>query len=152
MLLKNATMKNIILTTLLLIGFGMSSIGQNNPVAITISAQGQTIAVYLDSNNSTKTLVLTNEKNSEARLVIINPNAKKDAAYRRKYMLSGSKNKTINVAFAGRVAGSNFALLDSIFSNTQKGKIYRLYTVAIPRNGVEAAKAKKVLLCNVVVK
>ena len=145
-------MKNILLAVLLLIGFRMSSMAQNNLTAITISAQGQTIVVYLDSNNSKKTLVLTNQKKSEARLAIINPNVKNETAYRRKYMLLGSKNKTINVAFTGRVIGSNYALLDSIFSNTQKGKTYQLYTVAIPRNGAEAVKVKKVLLCNVAVK
>ena len=145
-------MKNILLAVFLVIGFGMYSMAQNNPTAITISAQGQTIAAFLDSNNSKKTLVLTNQKKSDARLVIINPNVKKEAGSNRKYMLFGSKNKNINVAFAGRVVGSNYALLDSIFSNTQKGKIYQLYTVAIPRNGAEAVKVKRVLLCNVTVK
>lgn len=145
-------MKNILLTGLLLFGFGVCLIAQNNTGAITISAQGQTLEVFLDSNNSKKTLVLTKKEKSEARLVIINPNAKKEVGYRRKFMLSGRKNKTINIAFTSRIVGSNYALLDSIFSNTQKGKNYQLYTIAIPRNGVAKDKAKPILLCNVAVK
>lgn len=127
---------------------------QSNNTLILISAQGKTVDAFLDSNNSNKILTLTTKKDKEARLVFAYVNAKNESTYNRSYILANDKDEDLQIGVVGRTIGTNYASLDEVFSKTQKGKTYKLYTVAIPKDPNVAAtvRVRRILLCNIAVK
>lgn len=139
-----------------LLFMGLQSIGQETqkPVPILVSAQGKTVDAFLDSNNSKKTLVLTKQDDANARLVIMNANAKNESIYNRSFILVDDKNAELKVNFMSRVIGNTYASLKSFFEQAQKGKTYKLYTIAIPKDPNVAAtvRVRRILLCNLTVK
>ncbi len=145
-------MKRILFLSLLFIC--QQSMAQVNKVALLISAQGKTVDAFLDSNNSKKTIKLISKKDKDAKFVIMNANCKNEADYNRSYMLVDDKNEDLKISFMSRLVGNTYAFLDTIFSKTLKGKTYKLYTVAVPKDPEVAARVRvrRILLCNVEVK
>jgi hypothetical protein len=119
-----------------------------------ISAQGNTIDVYLDSNNAKKILTITNKKEDAARLVIMNSDWKKEADFDRSFTLVSDKDEDLQISFMSRMKGTSYALLTDIFAKAQKGKTYKLYTMATPTDPAIAAtiRVRRILLCSIAVK
>ena len=147
-------MKKLYLIILLFIGQQATAQETKKLVPILISAQGKTVDAFLDSNNSKKTLVLTKQADANARLVIMNANAKNESTYNRSFSLVDEKDTELKVNFMSRIIGNTYTPLKNIFEQIQKGKTYRLYTIAIPKDPAIAAKVRvrRILLCNVTVK
>lgn len=148
-------MKKIFL--LLALFVSIQNFAQEESVAkspLRISAQGNSINAYLDSNNMKKVLVISNKNETTARLIILNADWKNEAAYDRTFMLVSDKDEDVQVNFMSRVKGSSYALLTDIFEKTTKGKTYKLYTVATPTDPAIAAtvRVRRILLCSIAVK
>jgi len=148
-------MKRILLLLLTIISLqSIAQDKQNSKTLILISAQGKTIDAFLDSNNNKKLLPLISKKDNGGRLVIAYVNAKNETAYNRSYTLVNDKDEDLQIGVVGRQIGINYASLDEVFSKTQKGKTYKLYTTSIPKDPNVAAtvRVRRILLCNIAVK
>jgi hypothetical protein len=60
----------------------------------------------------------------------------------------------LQIAFTGRMVGKTDADLKEIFNKTEKGKTYKLYTIATPADPNIAAtvRVRRILLCKVKIK
>jgi hypothetical protein len=147
-------MKKMLLLLLMLPALCCMAQDTKKPVSILVSAQGNTVSTYLDSNNSKRTLVLADKQDAAAKLVIMNANAKRETAYDRKFMVVNDKDADLGISFVSRLAGNTYAYLNDLLTKLQKGKTYKLYTTAIPKDPNVAAtvRVQRILLCNIVMK
>jgi hypothetical protein len=147
-------MKKLYLILLLFIGLQATAQEARKTVPILISAQGKTVDAFLDSNNSKKTITLNKQDDASAKLVIMNANAKNESDFNRSFSLVDDKDAELKVSFMSRVIGNTYTSLNSFFEQAQKGKTYKLYTIAIPKDPNVAAtvRVRRILLCNVTVK
>lgn len=124
------------------------------PVPFLISAQGKTIDAFLDSDNSKKVLLLQAHADKYSKLVIVNSNAKNETAFNRSYMLVDETDNQLSINFTSRIVGTTTVFLNDIFKLTQKGKTYKLYTMAVPKDPQVAATVRvaRILLGNIAVK
>lgn len=141
---------------LLLVVIGLQSIAQDTkkPVPILISAQGKTVDAFLDSNNAKKILTLTIEDNKDARLSIAHANAKNESAFNRSFTLVNDKDEDLKLSFTSRRVGVINLQLNDFFAKAKKGKTYKIYTIAIPKDPAVAAtvRVRRILLCSIMVK
>jgi len=147
-------MKKIFLLLALFVSIQNFAQEETAKMPLRISAQGNTIDVYLDSNNSKKTLTITNKKEDESRLIIMNSDWKKEADFDRSFTLVNDKDEDLQISFMSRMKGTSYALLTDIFTKAQKGKTYKLYTTATPTDPAIAAtvRVRRILLCSIAVK
>ncbi len=122
-------------------------------VPVLIYAQGSSVKASLDGNNDTASIVLLSKK-KEGKFSIINSNAKNETSWIRKYMLMTDADEDLQIAFTGRMVGKTDADLKEIFNKTEKGKTYKLYTIATPADPNIAAtvRVRRILLCKVKIK
>jgi hypothetical protein len=147
-------MKKLYLILLLFIGMQGTAQEAKKLVPILISAQGKTVDAFLDSNNSKKILMLAKQDDANAKLLIMNANAKNESSYNRSFSLVDDKDAELKLSFMSRVVGNTYVSLKNFFEQAQKGKTYKLYTIAIPKDPNVAAtvRVRRILLCNVTVK
>ena len=122
-------------------------------VPVLIYAQGVSIKASLDGNNDTASISLLSKK-KEGKFSIINSHAKNETTWIRKFMLMTDADEDLKISFTGRMVGKVDADLKEVFSKTEKGKTYKLYTIATPADPNEAAtiRVRRILLCKVVIK
>lgn len=142
-------MKIALLLTLSM--FGLTAIAQQQ--SFKISVQRQIISAHIDSDNSNKKIVITtgNKIANVQRFMIRSLYPELDKDYIRTFSITADSDKTMARFTDDKEAGVFQVSLKELVSSLEKGKTYKLYTQAIPKDPQLAAKVKvkRILLATI---
>ncbi len=135
--------------------FASASLKAQDP-SFDISVQGQHLVSTLEEDNEEKSITVTlkDTYTSEDQLLIVNTNWQEEKEWRRTFSLRDANGSDITDIPAINKDGSFCISLKKIAPLLQKGSVYRLYTVALPRDPQKAMLVKVAprLVCTVKVK
>ena len=120
---------------------------------ITVSVQNQTVNFSLDDDNSEKVIRLNSstEITSIDQLVITVLFWKEEQDWSRKFIINDVDGNDIVTLTLKKKAGIYCEKLNTIIPLLQKGKVYDLYTVSLPKDPKIAmlVKVPRVLVCKI---
>lgn len=145
-------MKNLLLIFSLSLIFKASA---QEPL-FNLTLQKQNLSISLDDENEEKIITLTSQPvyTKADQLVIINENWKQEKDWKRSFTLMDNEDNLISDIPEMSKQGTFCVSLENLSRSLKVGQVYRIYTVAYPRDPQQAmlVKVARRLLCIISIK
>lgn len=113
---------------------------------VLISVNEVKLKAQINHDNSSNTIKLNS--NNSGRLVLMYANAKNENEIHRRFFVVNEKGQELDISFKSRTVGIINVEISELLAKTQKGKLYKMYTLATPKDATVAAtiRVKPILL------
>lgn len=107
---------------------------------VLISVNEVKLKALINQDNSSNTIKLNS--NNSGRLVLMYANAKNENEIHRRFFIVNEKGQELDIYFKSRTVGIINVDMNELLAKTQKGKLYKLYTLATPKDPQIAATVR----------